>query len=68
MGELLDGFEAWGLHVVGHAPLLLDFATVVDGEAAWLCWLENEQDLDWWHPDTGGFMCRRRISATPGMA
>lgn len=61
MGELLDGFRAWGLRVTGYAPLLLDFASEVDGQPAWLCWLENEPDISWWHPANLGFMARRRL-------
>lgn len=64
-GELLDGFRAWGLRVAGHAPLLLDFATTMHDEAAWLCWLENEPDIAWWHDDTTGFMGRRRLDEQP---
>lgn len=61
MGELLDGFRAWGLKVAGYAPLLLDFRSEIDGEAVWLCWLENEPDIAWWHADEVGFMGRRRL-------
>lgn len=62
LGDLLDGFAAWGLRVTGHAPLLLDFATTIDDEPAWLCWLENEPDIDWWHGETIGFMGRRPLA------
>jgi hypothetical protein len=61
MGELIDGFRAWGLKVAGYAPLLLDFRTEIDGAPAWLCWLENEDDIAWWHGDEVGFMGRRRL-------
>lgn len=61
MGDLLDGFRAWGLKVAGYAPLLLDFRTEMDGVPAWLCWLENEDDIAWWHGDEVGFMGRRRL-------
>lgn len=64
MGELLDGFRAWGLKVSGHAPLLLDFRTKINDAPAWLCWLENETDIGWWHGDTVGFMGRRALPAT----
>lgn len=61
LGELLDGFRAWGLKVAGYAPLLLDFRAELDGNQVWLCWLENEPDIAWWHGDTVGFMGRRRL-------
>ncbi len=61
MGELLDGFRAWGLTVQGYAPLLLDFPGTLDGEDVFLCWLENEPELAWYHHVDHGFMGRRRL-------
>lgn len=66
MGDLLDGFRAWGLVVQGYAPLLLDFPTT-GRTGPWgdldvfLCWLENEPRLDWYHQVDHGFMGRRRL-------
>ncbi len=61
MGDLLDGFRAWGLEVQGYAPLLLDFPSTLDGDEVYLCWLENEPDVDWYHRVDHGFMGRRRL-------
>lgn len=61
MSDLLDGFRAWGLHVTGYAPLLLDFPTIIDDREASLCWLENEPSVNWWHEVDHGFMGRRRL-------
>lgn len=61
MGELLDGFRAWGLQVQGYAPLLLDFPGTLDGHDVHLCWLENEADIGWYHHVDHGFMGRRRL-------
>ena len=33
----------------------------VDGVPGWLCWLENEDDIAWWHGDEVGFMGRRHL-------
>lgn len=61
MGELLDGFRAWGLEVQGYAPLLLDFPSTLDGQDVFLCWLENEPAVDWYHRVDHGFMGRRPL-------
>lgn len=63
MGDLLDGFRAWGLAVQGYAPLLLDFPSTRDGDDVFLCWLENEPDVAWFHPVDQGFMGRRPVAA-----
>lgn len=61
MGDLLDGFRAWGLQVQGYAPLLLDFPSTLGDREVFLCWLENEPDIAWYHRVDHGFMGRRRI-------
>jgi len=61
MSDLLDGFRAWGLDVQGYAPLLLDFPSELDGQDVFLCWLENEAAIDWYHRVDHGFMGRRRL-------
>lgn len=63
MGELLDGFRAWGLTVQGYAPLLLDFPGTLDDRDVFWCWLENEPAIGWYHRIDHGFMGRRRLSA-----
>jgi hypothetical protein len=63
MGDLLDGFRAWGLAVQGYAPLLLDFPSTRDGDDVFLCWLENEPEVAWFHAVDQGFMGRRPIAA-----
>ncbi len=33
---------------------LVDFPTLRDGEEVYLCWVEGEDEIAWWHgPDTG---------------
>lgn len=62
MGELLDGVKARGIEVKGYAPLLLDFPMEVGDRTVLLCWLEGDDDIDWYHELELGFMGRRPIS------
>lgn len=33
---------------------LVDFPTLRDGDEAYLCWIEGESEIAWWHtPDSG---------------
>jgi hypothetical protein len=59
--EALDWFPEQGIQVKGFAPLLIDFPADLDGEPVLLCWLENEPELDWYHPLMLGFMARRPL-------
>jgi len=59
--EELEWFRHQGIEVKGFAPLLIDFPAIGDGQEVYLCWLEGEQELAWYHPVELGFMGRRRI-------
>lgn len=59
--EHLEWFTAKGIEIKGLAPLTLDFPAIVSGQAALLCWLENEPRIAWWHSADRGFAGRRPI-------
>lgn len=40
---------------------LIDFPTVMEGEAAYLCWRLGETEVAYWHTIEGGFAGRRPI-------
>jgi len=61
MYEHLTWFASNGLEVKGWAPLTLDFPAFVDGHEALLCWLENEDEIGWWHSVEHGFAGRRPL-------
>ncbi|HEX6197343.1 MAG TPA: DUF2203 domain-containing protein [Jiangellaceae bacterium] len=62
LDELLTSFTDSGIEVKGFAPLLLDFPSELDGERVLLCWLEGDDELDWYHRQDLGFAGRRRLS------
>jgi arsenite methyltransferase len=53
--------EDAGVEVKGLAPLLLDFPAVLDGVAVYLCWLEGDAELAWFHRRDLGFAGRRAL-------
>lgn len=59
--EELEWFRGQGIQVKGVAPLLVDFPAYADGKEIYLCWLEGEAELAWYHPAELGFMGRREI-------
>jgi hypothetical protein len=63
LSELVSWFPAQGIDLKGFAPLLLDFASELDGEPVLLCWLEGERELGWYHKLAYGFAGRRRLPA-----
>ncbi len=50
-----------GCSVKGVNPLLLDFLSKKDGKDIWLCWLEGEDTIQYWHGIHEGFMGRKPI-------
>jgi hypothetical protein len=57
----LEYFAAAGAQVKGFAPLLLDLPGERDGEPVLWCWLEGDEDIDWYHRLDAGFAGRRRV-------
>jgi hypothetical protein len=59
--RLLDTFHRDSIVVKGWAPVLIDFPAILNGEPVYLCWLEGEPELAWYHREELGFAGRRRI-------
>jgi hypothetical protein len=59
----LEYLAGQGAHVKGYAPLLLDFPGEIDRVPVFWCWLEGDQDIDWYHRVDCGFAGRRRVHA-----
>jgi hypothetical protein len=57
----LDWFGEHHLHLRGWAPLLVDLPGEHDGGPVLWCWLEGEEELNWYHREDCGFAARRRI-------
>lgn len=55
---VLDRIRGEGVHVKGIEPALLDFPALRNGQEAYLCWREGEEDVAFWHPLHTGFAGR----------
>lgn len=66
--EATGNLEALVEHLTGMGVMLrdlesglVDFPTLRDGEAAWLCWRLADPDLAFWHTTREGFASRRPL-------
>ncbi len=57
----LEFFGNDGVQVKGFAPLLLDFPGERDGVDVLWCWLEGDDDIEWYHRLDTGFAGRRHV-------
>jgi arsenite methyltransferase len=64
LDELLTDVRRTGVELKGVAPLLVDFPADLDGVPVYLCWLEGEPELAWYHRSDLGFAGRRRLPTT----
>jgi hypothetical protein len=61
LDDLLSTVRLAGIELKGVAPLLVDFPADLDGVPVYLCWLEGEPELAWYHRVDLGFAGRRRL-------
>jgi len=61
LDELLTRVQQTGAELKGLAPLLIDFASELDGVPVLLCWLEGDRSLRWYHRTDLGFAGRRPL-------
>jgi hypothetical protein len=61
LDELLTEVRETGVELKGVAPLLVDFPADLDEVPVYLCWLEGESELAWYHRADLGFAGRRRL-------
>lgn len=61
VSELMDRIQEWQLQLRDITTGLVDFPSVVEGDAAWLCWRLGEDEVGYWHPTDEGFDSRRPL-------
>jgi hypothetical protein len=66
IAQLVGGLEADGIIVRDPERGLIDFpARSPAGETYLLCWLDGEDDIQWWHWPDAGFAGRTPLSEPP---
>ncbi len=60
--SIVKGIEERGMLVKGLDRILIDFPHVrSNGEEVYLCWMDGENDISYWHPMASGFHGRRSV-------
>ena len=59
--EQLEDFHALGCELKDLTRGLVDFYTLHNGGLVYLCWVEGEDEVEFWHPLEGGFTARQPL-------
>ncbi|NPA53632.1 MAG: DUF2203 domain-containing protein, partial [Aquificae bacterium] len=59
---LIEIIESFGIFVKGLDPFLIDFPAQYNGKNIYLCWREDEEEVEYWHSIDEGFAGRKHIS------
>jgi hypothetical protein len=59
--NLLEDLFQIGAHLKDLNRGLIDFYSLRDGEVVFLCWIEEESEIQHWHTIEGGFQNRRSL-------
>ncbi len=62
INELIEIIESFGIFVKGLDPFLVDFPAEYNGKTIYLCWREDEDEIEYWHDIGEGFAGRKHIS------
>ncbi len=62
INELIEIIESFGIFVKGLDPFLVDFPAQYNGKDIYLCWREDEDEIEYWHSIDEGFAGRKHIS------
>jgi hypothetical protein len=61
MRELLQQFEARDIQIKDLERGLIDFPAIRAGREVFLCWEQDEDDIEFWHDLEAGFAGRERL-------
>jgi len=59
--NLLEDLFQLGAHLKDLNRGLIDFYSLRNGEVIFLCWIEDESEIQHWHTIEGGFQNRRSL-------
>ncbi len=61
MQEVLAEFQRREIHVKDLQRGLIDFPAIIGGREVFLCWEQDEEDIEFWHDLDGGYAGRERL-------
>jgi len=61
VADRLESINERGILVKGMDPGLVDFPSMWEGREVYLCWLEGEEELGFWHEVEAGFPGRQAL-------
>jgi hypothetical protein len=59
--KALEAFQALGCELKDLERGLVDFYSMRGNEVVFLCWMDGEENIAWWHPLDSGVKGRRPI-------
>jgi hypothetical protein len=61
MQEILAEFQRRGIFIKDLSRGLVDFPAIIGGKEVFLCWEQDEDDIEFWHDLETGFGGRERL-------
>jgi hypothetical protein len=61
VADRLESINERGILVKGMDPGLVDFPSMWEGREVYLCWLEGDEELGFWHEVEAGFAGRQPL-------
>ena len=61
LNELLLEFARREIQLKSLDRGLVDFPAIIDGRVVFLCWEQDEEDVEFWHELDGGYAGRERV-------
>jgi hypothetical protein len=59
--EVLFEFQRRGIQVKDLQRGLIDFPAILEGREVFLCWEQDEEDIEFWHELDAGYAGRERL-------
>ena len=59
--EVLAEFQKREIFIKDIARGLIDFPAIIGGQEVFLCWEQDEEDIEFWHDLETGFGGRERL-------
>ena len=61
LGDVLAEFQRREIQVKDVDRGLLDFPAIIGGKEVFLCWEQDEEDIEFWHELDAGYAGRERL-------